>query len=289
MEKYRITSINRPLDPNYPTNRLILITGIVVMAIASLFHFGINNTVFASIIYGLKAGIAIFLVWAISREVDPDHEIAAFAPVVLSLVPVIIYGMQPLIALYWLLLISRIVNRSTGLKSGIFDTITAILITFYLSYEITWIFGILTASALFIDSRIDDFEKVNLFASIIMAAATLFVVTQRSNISIAEFSLMRTLGLISMVLLFLYPLISSERPKSKGDRTGEPLEEARVKTAMVLLLITAILFVLIDTAYTTSWLVIWCIAAGIGMYRLIFKAHISIKGSSTLDKYIENQ
>lgn len=288
MEKYRITSINRPLDPNYPTNRLILITGIVVIAIASLFHFGINNTVFASMIYGLKSSIAIFLVWAISREVDPDHEIAAFVPVVLSFVPVIIYGMQPLIALYWLLLISRIVNRSTGLKSGIFDTITAILITFYLSYEITWIFGILTASALFIDSRIDDFEKVNLFASIIMAATTLFAITQKGDILIAEFSLIRALALSSMALLFFYPLLNLERPQSKGDKTGEPLEAVRVKTAMVLLLLTTILFVLTDSAYTASWPVIWCIAAGIGMYRLIYKAYRSVKGSSTLDKYIEN-
>jgi hypothetical protein len=268
MDRYRLTSINRPLDPNYPTNRLIILIGVVVLIISSLFHFSANNTASTSIIYGTKAGISIFLVWAISREVDPDREIAAFVPVILSLIPVMIYGMQPLLALYWLLLVLRIVNRSTGSKAGILDILTALLIGLYISYEVIWIVGILTAAAFFIDSRISAPERVHLLASIIMAVFTLFIISGGNNIAIADISLMRTLALISMILLFLPFIVSSEKPKSKGDRTREPLEAIRVKMGDILFLTTAISFIFVDTDYTASWPVLWCIAAGIGLYRL---------------------
>ncbi|AKB85334.1 hypothetical protein [Methanococcoides methylutens] len=271
MDRYRITSINRPLDPDYPTNRLILLICLIVLIISSLFHFASNKDVIAAAIYGLKAGISVFLVWAISREIDPDHEIAAFAPVLLSLIPAMIYGMQPLLALYWLLLILRIVNRSTGSKAGILDIMAALLIGAYLSHEIFWIFGIITAAALFIDSRLSAPEKVHLFAAIIMAGITLFMIPKGNENAIKEFSITRILALISMTFLFLLPLISSEKIKSKSDRTSEPLEKIRVKLAMVIFLLTAITFTLIDTDHNGSWAVLWCIATGIGLYRLFIR------------------
>ncbi|MEL4304385.1 hypothetical protein [Methanococcoides sp. LMO-2] len=275
MDRYRITSINRSLDPDYPTNRLILLICLIVIIISSLFNFASNKDVIAAAIYGLKAGISVFLVWAISREIDPDHEIAAFVPVILSLIPAMIYGIQPLLAMYWILLISRIVNRSTGSKAGILDIMAALLIAAYLSHEIFWIFGILTAAALFIDSRLSGPEKVHLSAAIIMAVITLFMIQKGNENAIAEFSITRIVALISMIFLFLLPLLSSEKIKSKSDRTGEPLETIRVKLTMVLFLLTVITFTLIDIDQNGFWPLLWCIATGIGLYRLFIR-NISI-------------
>ncbi|WP_440951720.1 hypothetical protein [Methanococcoides sp. FTZ1] len=267
MDIYRITSINRPLDPNYPTNRLILLTGLIVIIVTSLFHFSLNGPSITSIIYGTKAGITVFLVWAISREVDPDHETAAFVPVILSLVPVIFFGMNPLLAMYWLLLISRIVNRSTGSKAGILDSLTSLLLGMYLSFEITWFFGIITSASLFIDSRISATDRISLILSALAISGTLYIIVRGTGIPITDISLVKAVALLSMLLLFLPTLLGSKRPQSKGDRTGEPLEAIRVKACMAIFLATAIGFILADTDYTRSWPVLWCIAAGIGLYR----------------------
>jgi hypothetical protein len=280
MDRYRITSINRPLDPNYPTNRLILLISTIVVVITSLFQLASNSDLLTAAVYGTKAGLSVFLVWAISREIEPDHEIAAFVPVILSLIPVMVYGMHPLLVLYWFLLISRIVNRSTGSKAGILDIMAVLLIGSYLSYEIFWIFGILTAVSLFIDSRLSAPEKFHLFASIIMVGITLFIISRGNDTTIAEISLLRDIALLSMILLFLPFVPGPERLQSNADRTGEPLEAARVRAGKVLFLITSISFILIDSAYTTSWPLLWCIATGIGLYRLIRG-----KSTSTSDKY----
>lgn len=269
MEIYRITSIGRPLDPGYPTNRMIILICAIVMVIASLFRLSLDNTASTSIIYGTKAGIAIFLVWAISREIDPDHEIAAFVPVIISLIPVILFGVQPVLPLFWLLLILRIVNRSTGLKAGILDTITVILLSIFLIYQMSWIFGMLTAAAFFVDSRISSPEKFHLIASILMLAGSLFMIFKGNNTSVADISLMKITALFSMILLFIPSALDSRKMESKGDRTFEPLDTFRVKAAKILFLITAIFFLLIDIEYADFWLPLWCVAAGIGFYRLL--------------------
>jgi len=70
-------------------------------------------------------------------------------------------------------------------------------------------------------------------------------------------------------VLFIPSILDSSKLKSKGDRTGESLDMSRVKLGKILFLITAILFLLIDTGYAQLWQPLWCIAAGIGLYRVI--------------------
>ncbi|WP_445475356.1 hypothetical protein ACT9XH_01010 [Methanococcoides methylutens] len=269
MDIYRITSIGRSIDPGYPTNRLMILICTIVLIIASLFHLSLNNSIGISIIYGMTAGISIFLVWAISREIDPDHEIAAFVPVTFSLIPVILFGIHAVIPLLWLLSIIRIVDHSTGLKAGVFDTITVFLLSIYLTYQITWIFGMLTAAAFFIDSRASSPDKVHLIASILMSAGVLFIIFRGNNNVIADISLMEITALLSMVILFIPSILEPRKLESKGDRTGESLDTSRVKMGKILFLVTAILFLLIDTEYAHFWPLLWCVAVGIGLYRFI--------------------
>ncbi|SES87280.1 hypothetical protein SAMN04488587_1393 [Methanococcoides vulcani] len=269
MDIYRISSIGRPLDPGYPTNRLMIRISAIVLVAASLFHLSLNNTISISIIYGITAGISVFLVWAISREIDPDHEIAAFVPVILSFIPVILFGIHPVLPLLWLLLLLRIVDRSTGLKAGIFDTIAVFLLSVFLTYQMTWMFGILAATAFFIDSRASSPNKVHLIASILMLAASIFSISIVNNTAIADISLMETTALLSMAILFIPSILDSRKLKSKGDMTGESLDTLRVKMGKILFLITAILFLLIDIEYAHLWPLLWCVAAGIGLYRIL--------------------
>ncbi|WP_135611535.1 hypothetical protein [Methanococcoides sp. AM1] len=269
MDIYRITSINRPVDPDYPTNRLMIWISAIVLVAGSLFHLSLNNTTSASIIYGITAGISVFLVWAISREVDPDHEIAAFVPVILSFVPVMVFGIHPVLPLFWLLLLLRIVDRSTGLKAGIFDTIAVFLLSVFLTYQMTWLFGILTATAFFIDSRASYPNRIHLIASILMLAASLFNIFEGNNTAIVNITLIEITALLSMSILFIPSILDSRELKSKGDMTGESLDKLRVKMGKILFMVTAILFLLSDIESAYLWPLLWCVAAGIGSYRIL--------------------
>ncbi|UGV41653.1 hypothetical protein J7W08_05035 [Methanococcoides orientis] len=269
MDINRITSINRPLDPAYPTNRLIIWIFVIVLVVASLFHLSLNNTIIISMIYGITGGTSIFLVWAISREVDPDHDIAAFVPVILSFIPVVVFGIHPVLPLLWLLLLLRIVDRSTGLKARPFDTISVLLLSLFLTYQLTWIFGIITTTAFFLDSRASSPNQIHLVASILMLVVSVFSIFEGNSTAIEDITLIEITALLSMVILFIPSILDSRKLKSKGDMTGESLDTLRVKMGKILLIVTAILFLLTNVGSANLWSLLWCIATGIGLYRIL--------------------
>ncbi|KGK99797.1 hypothetical protein LI82_00935 [Methanococcoides methylutens] len=269
MDINRITSINRPLDPTYPTNRLIIGIIVIVLVVASLFHLSLSNTTIISIMYGITGGTSVFLVWAISREVDPDHDISAFVPVILSFIPVVVFGIHPVLPLLWLLLTLRIVDRSTGLKAGPFDTISVLLLSAFLTYQLTWIFGIITATAFFIDSKASSPNKMHLVASIIMLFISVFSIFKGNITAIEDITLIEITALLSMIILFIPSILDSRKLKSKGDMTGKSLDTLRVKMGKILLIITAILFVLTNVESAHLWPLLWCVATGIGLYRIL--------------------
>jgi len=149
VNKYEITTLGRKLDPEYPNNRLIIQLATLVTISALVFDLIINTEISASFVYGIKAGITTFLLWAISREIDPDHESAAFIPVIFTLPHVIIYGLHPIFPLTWFLLLLRLVNRSTGAKAGIIDSLAILSIGAFLTYQLSWVFGTISALGFF--------------------------------------------------------------------------------------------------------------------------------------------
>ncbi|MBA2864011.1 hypothetical protein [Methanococcus maripaludis] len=126
MKNYKITALGRPIDISYLPNKIILQ---VILASSILYY-----------IYSKEAMLSIwgcfnlFLVWAINRELDPDHDYAAIISV---LVYGIVFFISPInssfLSLFWLLLILRSLNRSTGLKvlfsDYIFISILSTLVT----------------------------------------------------------------------------------------------------------------------------------------------------------------
>jgi hypothetical protein len=57
---------------------------------------------------------SLFLTWAIGREIDPEHELASFAGLVLVIPGFFILGTPELVILLTMLLTLRSLNRSTG-------------------------------------------------------------------------------------------------------------------------------------------------------------------------------
>ncbi len=73
-----------------------------------------------------STALAVFLTWAISREIDPAHDWSAFAGLPFTFAAALFYGSPALITLFFLLLFSRLINGTTGRRATLFDAVTLI-------------------------------------------------------------------------------------------------------------------------------------------------------------------
>ena len=271
MNKYEITTIGRKLDLKYPNNRLIIQFAILVTFSALVFDLIINKDISASFVYGIKAGTSTFLLWAISREMDPDHESAAFIPVIFTLPHVIIFGLHPLFLLLWFLLVLRLVNRSTGAKAGIIDSLAILFIGAFLTYQLSWVFGTISALGFFLDGKLSSPYRSHLIPAVLLLLYSVLALINESNGMVMDISLLKIVTFTLMILLAL-PLFTNKDPIiSTGDRTGERLDTQRIKAAQMLAVFSVSVFILFSTANNGFWPLIWTILVSIGLYQFILE------------------
>lgn len=95
-----VSTVARPLDPTYPTNLAITFVTAVTAVTGGGYRWLIGETWLDAAVWGLLAGIAVFLTWAIGREIDPDHEWCAFVGVFITAVGLFVFGLASLIVLF---------------------------------------------------------------------------------------------------------------------------------------------------------------------------------------------
>jgi hypothetical protein len=67
---YGVSAIGRPLDPSYPSNRVAVIGAVLVGIGFGLYNLTATETLPSS---AFAAAMAVFLAWAVGREIDPDN------------------------------------------------------------------------------------------------------------------------------------------------------------------------------------------------------------------------
>ncbi|NPE28775.1 hypothetical protein HNV12_12580 [Methanococcoides sp. SA1] len=271
MNKYEITTLGRKLDLECPNNRLIIQLATLVTILAIVFDLIINKDISASFVYGIKAGITTFLLWAIAREIDPDHESAAFIPVIFTLTHVIIFGLHPIFPLIWFLLVLRLVNRSTGAKAGIIDSLVILSIGAFLTYQLSWIFGMISALGFFLDGKLSSPYRGHFIPALLLLLYSGLALIQEINDVVVDMSLLKIVALTVMILLAL-PLLTNRDPIiSIGDRTGEILDEQRIKATQLLAVFSVSAFMLFSTASDGLWPLIWIIPVSAGLYKVLLE------------------
>ena len=119
---YRFTSIARPIDPAYLTNRALLMVLPLLMlasgALASLYDMGSGPVAAA-----FSGALAAFAAWALTRELAPDYSGAAFVALALAWIANVALGATSVMLLFVALLLVRLVNRSTGPRWRLLDTL----------------------------------------------------------------------------------------------------------------------------------------------------------------------
>ena len=71
MKMSDVTALGRLPDPRYPTNRAIAVLALVVAIAAAIWRILSGVAPLESALWGIGAGFALFLTWALGRELDP--------------------------------------------------------------------------------------------------------------------------------------------------------------------------------------------------------------------------
>lgn len=227
-----LTTIGRPVDPSYPTNRAIAIVTLVVTLGAAVLQILSGLTWVQSALWGVQGGLAVFLAWALCRELDPDHDLSAFVAVALALGGLFLWGLPRLAVLFWLVLILRVVNRTTGLPAGILDSLAALGLSLWLSLWGNWGYGVITVLAFLLDSQLPIRAPRQLVFAILGVVGTAITAILGGDLKWNGAPSVGA-GLIALGVSasFLPVMWESRSITSVGDRTGKTLEPLRVQAA----------------------------------------------------------
>ena len=122
---YRFTSIARPIDPSYLTNKILLyilpVVGLVNAALAMFTDLGV-----APLPAAINGVLVALVAWALTRELAPDFVEAAFVALAIAWLSNLAFGTSQVLPVFATILLLRVVNRSTGLPLTWFDTISVL-------------------------------------------------------------------------------------------------------------------------------------------------------------------
>jgi hypothetical protein len=231
---YRFSSVARPVDPAYPTNRAVLrLLPVVAVAAVVAAVLGIGHATPTQAVLGVT--LSAFGGWALTRELAPDDNPAAFMSLVLAAGAQLVFGPVSVIPLFVALVLARIVNRSTGLRPRIVET--ALLVGF-----VCWamarlddpMIGLAAGLAFFLDASLARPARWQLVSGFACFIASLYFVVQDGVAipALAGLTGMAFAACVAIVLGFFLVLVSTRDVLAVGDVSGEPLHPLRVRSGM---------------------------------------------------------
>lgn len=270
MNRSTLTTVGRPVDLSYPTNRAIAAVSLVVMIGAAILQRLSGASWIQSALWGAQAGLVVFLAWALCRELDPDHALAAFVAAGLALGGLFLWGLPHFTVLLWLILILRLINRTMGLPAGILDSLTVLGLGIWLSLQGNWAYGVVTAVAFLLDSQLSIRAPRQLvFAILGVLGTTTAAILAEGLPWDGGLSLSGALIALGASSAFVPVIVESQDITSVGDQTGKPLEPVRVRAAQVIALIVGLETALLsDIPALGSLMPLWAAVLGASLYWL---------------------
>ena len=268
MSSNRVTSIGRAIDPKYPTNRAILVLTVLVTVIGGLAQLLRGIGLLEGGLWGIRAGLAVFLAWMVCREFDPDHDLSAFVAAGLALVGLLWWDPPNLGALLWLALVMRVVNRTPGLPATVVDALAVVGVGGWLAWQGNWGYGVVTVLALILDGLLPPRNRQAVaFVSLGVAAAAIVAVWQGKMWGLGGPSVRDGARALAMGIVSVPLIVASRRVRSVGDETGEPLTPLRVQAAQVLAVLAGVQAAVWDgAAGLASMSSLWAAVLGAAMY-----------------------
>ncbi|MFN2225644.1 MAG: hypothetical protein ACK2UY_05045 [Anaerolineae bacterium] len=283
MDLSDVTAVGRPVDPRYPTNLAIAIVTALVAVAGAAWQWLEGAAFLDGARWGIGAGLAVFLAWALARELDPDHDLSAFVGAVLTLVALPFLGLSQLLPLFWIILAMRIVNRTVGLPARPLDSLAIIGLGLWLTWQAGWIYGLATAAALFLDGWLTPSLRrhLSLSGAVLVATIVLALLGEAAPGGGWSSGWLRFVVYLAG-LMFLIATETLGNPEALCDVTGEPVRPARVRGARLLALITALMVSgRSGQEGLVALLPLWAAMLGVALYDLVSHLARAWQGSDT--------
>jgi len=196
----------RPIDLSISSNRLIVGLGAVgVIAAAAVVLAGGPASAWWTPVY-------IALMWALGREIDPDHEATALIAAVGGGLWVLAgFDASAMTALLGLMFAARLTVNSTGRRPLLTDYIVMGAMAAAISFTITgWVGGFGIALAIYIDDRMaGEHRQMSAFAAALTALAASVVVTAArafpQEVPDARSAVVLAIGFVALVAVVREP------------------------------------------------------------------------------------
>jgi len=270
MDLNRWTSIGRPVEPKWPTNRAI-----VILALVSAAGVAVAGTALAgdplpeSSLAGLVAGAAVFLAWALARELDPDQDLSAFVGALLVLPAVLLLGAPRFASVLLALLALRIVNRTVGPPARPLDTLAVLGLAGWVAWSGDWIGCFVLFLALLLDGTVAVPHRTHLAAAGAALALTGVAASRSGFPPAVSGGSWITLFALLLLLPFLRVIGSSKQPRTLTDIGARPLDGRRVRLAQALGLLAVVLATALSGREGLAAVSpVWAALAGCGLYAL---------------------
>ena len=202
--------LGRPLDFRYRSNVLVVVLA-ALSAVAATIYNSVAAEPLASPVW--VVGVAVFLAWAIGRELDPDHNSSAMVAAVVGGAAATL-GRPSLFLAFGVLTGVRLIAGTVGLAMGRNDAIAAVIIgaLLGLSWDSLAAVPVLVAGvALGGRLRRPSFTSASIVASAVLALLITQPEYSWDGLSIGAIALL--IG--SVVALFL--IFDPEPPQSRTD------------------------------------------------------------------------
>ncbi len=231
---YKFTSLARPLDFEYQSNRFIAYLALTAAAAGAIFQLATGALLWNASLWGLEAGLFVFLTWAISREIDPEFSSSAALVALLSFAAYYAVPKPSLGVSFWFLIASRLLNRSTGVNPKTFDYLTFSALSIWQIVESSALYGILGCIVLVLDYILGNNKIIPAFCAallLIFASVWWFATNQRLQLSLPDIQT----AFILLIIAFLYLLVvlRSRTVTAACDVSEDLLSPLRVQTCQV--------------------------------------------------------
>jgi hypothetical protein len=268
----QFTHIGRMIDPRYPTNLAIMIWSMFVGALMLGFRLISGIDIIQAGIASVVAGLAVFATWAISREIDPQEQLSAFVSVTLMTIALFIVDVQAnLLVLFYLMPLLRIVSRSTGLPAKVLDSVLGLLYTAFVGFAGSWIYAMMGATALLLDSLLPDRDRKHLlFAGLSVVIMVIAFLIQNNPLNLILPTTEYIVGILITTFIFAPVVLNTKHLTVIADITNEPLIPIRVQATQVIALLFGYHVALWQgNQGVFEFLPLWLSIAGVSLFPLI--------------------
>lgn len=232
---YQYTSIGRPLDPAYPSNKAVLVL-MPLAAVMGAMHAWLDGGSLADVLAeAFEFLLILFGSWALARELDPDDNPAAFVSAALAMLAAFLVDEPGVLIVFSALLLVRTVNRSTGLESRLADSLIVTALAIWTMYATAIPFyGAVAGLAFILDGSLrEPLRRQWIFGLICLAGSVVYMVDH--DYSLAQLSAPATLfEWLSLVFLLMFALdaLLLKKVHAHGDTDHRRLDVNRVRGGM---------------------------------------------------------